>query len=91
MEERNKCSEEKCQETLLEDMAPDDLNEWLSIYVAETRKLKELYPPTTIHQLLAGIQYHMRAIDQENAPNIFAKNDPAFLIIHVASDNGLCL
>ena len=64
MTDRNECSEEKCLEMLLEDMAPDNLNKWLSIFVAETRKVNgEPYPPTTIQLLLAGLQHHMQAIN----------------------------
>ena len=60
MTDRNECSKEKCPETLLEDMAPDNLNKWLSIFVAETNKINgKPYPPTVIQLLLAGLQRHM--------------------------------
>ena len=39
MSQRNECSEEKCPETLLEYMEPTSLNKWLSIFLAETRKV----------------------------------------------------
>ena len=67
---------------------PAELNEWLSIYVAETRKVNgEPYPPTSIQLLLFGLQRHMRAMDNERAPNIFAKTDPAFQTLHHTMDS----
>ncbi len=42
--------EEKCPETLLEDMNSIQLNKWLSIFVAETRKVNgQAYLPPTLH------------------------------------------
>ena len=39
MSNRNESSEEKCLETLLEDMELTSLNKWLSTFIAETRKV----------------------------------------------------
>ena len=88
MSNRNKSSEEKCPETLLEDMEPATLNKWLSTFVAETRKVNgERYPPTTLHLLLSGLQRHMKAVDKQKAPNIFAKNDATFQTLHNTMDS----
>ena len=88
MSQRNESSDKKCPQTLLEDMMPAELNKWLSIYVAETRKVNgEPYPPTSIQLLLSGLQRHMRAMDNERAPNIFAKNDPTFQTLHHTMDS----
>ena len=88
MSNRNESSEEKCPETLLEDMEPTSLNKWLSIFIAETRKVNgEPYPPTTLQLLLSGLQRHMKAVDKERAPNIFAKNDVAFQTLHHTMDS----
>ena len=88
MRNRDESSEEKYLETLLKDMEPTSLNKWLSAFVAETRKVNgEPYPPTTLHLLLSGLQQHMKAVNKERAPNIFAKNDVAFQTLHHAMDS----
>ena len=80
--------EDKCPESLLEDMEPTSLNKWLSTFIAETRKVNgEPYPPTTLHLLLSGLQRYMKAMDKERAPNIFAKNDVAFQTLHHTMDS----
>ena len=58
MTERNSTSADKCPMSLLEDMDLVLLNKWLSVYVAETRKVnRETYPPATLlHSLLPGLQ-----------------------------------
>ena len=79
---------EKCPPNLLEDMTPVLLNKWLSVYIVETRKTNgELYPPATIHSLLSGLLRHMRNIDAQRSPNIFAKNDPRFQVLHTTMDS----
>ena len=79
--------EDKCPVTLLEDMDSEQLNKWLSAYVAETRKVNgEPYPPSTLQSLLSGLLRHMRAIDEKRAPNIFAKGNPAFKQLHCIMD-----
>ena len=41
-------------ESLLEEADAEQLNKWLSYYVAETRNTKgECYPPATLYQLLS--------------------------------------
>ena len=88
MSQRNECGGEKCPESLLEDMEPTSLNKWLSILIAETRKVNgEPYPPTSLHLRLSGLQRHMRATDAERAPNIFTKNDSAFQTLHHPMDS----
>ena len=88
MRNRDESSEEKYLETLLKDMEPTSLNKWLSAFVAETRKVNgEPYPPTTLHLLLSGLQWYMKAVDKEKAPNIFVKNDVAFQTLHHTMDS----
>ena len=88
MGHRNSCSAEKCPENLLEEMEPSQLNKWLSIFIAETRKVNgEPYPPKSLHLLLSGLQRHMKSFNKERAPNIFAKNDPAFTRLHQTMDS----
>ena len=87
MSYRNSHSSEKCPESLLEDMDPTLLDKWLSAYVAETRKVNgDPYPPTSLHLLLSGLQRHMRSIDRERAPNIFAKDNHSFQTLHHTMD-----
>ena len=81
-------SSDKCPESLLEDMDSAKLNKWLSVFVAETRKVNgEPYPPATLQLLLSGLQRHLRSLNLEKAPNIFAKNDPAFNKLHHTMDS----
>ena len=86
----NSSSTDKCPENLLEDMDPLQLNKWLSVFVAETRRVNgEPYPPskTDNHLLLSGLQRHMKSLDNERAPNIFAKNNPTFHRLHQTMDS----
>ena len=88
MGHRNSCSADKCPENLLEEMEPSHLNKWLSIFIAETRKVNEKpYPPTSLHLLLSGLQHYMKSLDKEQAPNIFFKNNPAFTRLHHTMDS----
>ena len=65
---------DKCPETLLEDMDSAQLNKWLAVYIAETKKVSgEPYPPSTLQSLLSGLLRHVRSIDDTRAPNIFEK------------------
>ena len=49
------------------------LNNWLSAYIAETRKVNgDPYPPATLRSLLSSLLHHMRSIDELRAPIIFA-------------------
>ena len=79
---------DKCPETLLEDMDREQLNKWLSAYVAELRKVNgEPYPPSTLQSLLSGLLRYMRSVDEKRAPNIFAKSNPAFKELHCTMDS----
>ena len=50
-----KSEDNKCPNTLLEDMNPAQLNKWLAVYVAETRKVNgDLYPPATLQFISLG-------------------------------------
>ena len=82
------CEADKCPETLLEDMDSAQLNKWLAVYIAETKRVNgESYPPLTLQSLLSGLLRHMRSIDDTRAPNIFAKNDPLFRELHLTMDS----
>jgi hypothetical protein len=64
------CDGDRCPESLLEDMDSAQLNKWLAVYIAETRKVNgDPYPPSTLQSLLSGILRHMRSIDPTRAPN----------------------
>ena len=85
---RSASNSEKCPETLLEDMDPAQLNKWLSVFIAETRKVNgEQYPPASLQLLLSGLQRHMRSVNIKKAPNIFAKKDPNFSRLHQTMDS----
>ena len=85
---RSASNSKKCPETLLEDMDPAQLNKWLSVFIAETRKVNgEQYPPASLQLLLSGLQRHMRSVNIKKAPNIFAKKDPNFSRLHQTMDS----
>ena len=88
MENRNSRPEaEKCPEDLLLQMEPNLLKKWLSVFVAETRKVNgEPYPPLTLQSILSGLLRYMRGADAQKAPNIFAKKDPRFEKLHNTMD-----
>ena len=45
----------------LQDMAPTELNHWLSRFVVEARKTDGTeYPPNTLHHIVAGLPRHLR-------------------------------
>lgn len=76
---------EKCPADLLD---PCLLNKWLSVFIAETRKVNgDPYPPSTLQSILAGSLRHMKRIDSLRAPNIFAKSDPAFETLRRTMDS----
>ena len=61
---------------------PQLLNNHLYKYVIETRKLNgDLYPPTTIHQLLCSILRHMRN-KNPSCPNFLDKKDCWYVWMH---------
>ena len=65
----------------------EDLNWFLTIYIANTRSEKgERYPPRTIHALLSGILRSMR-LENPSYPNSFDKSDPSFTTFQTALDN----
>ena len=54
---------------------PEIINLHLSRFIVETRKSNgEIYPPSTLHQLLCGILRRMRELNP-NCPNFLDKND----------------
>ena len=58
---RVKAQKEKCPDDILMSTDSALLCTWLSLYVAETRTTQgNLYPPSTLYQLLTGLLRHMR-------------------------------
>ena len=79
---------DKCPETLLEDMDSAQLNKRLVVYIAKTKNVNgESYPPSTLQSSLSGLLRHMRSIDDTQAPNNFAKNDPSFRELYFTMDS----
>ena len=65
-------------EDILLSSDPELLNLHLSRFVIETRKANgEMYPPSTLHQLLCGILRFMREHNPE-CPNFLDKSDNRF-------------
>ena len=65
----------------------DVLNEWLCVYVNETRNQKgERYSPKTLYALLCGILRHMR-VSNPRYPNFLEGNDPDFVRFRNTLDN----
>ena len=88
MQARNKrFSSEPVPTGVLSSSDPGTLNTWLSRYVVETRNAKgELYPPSTIYQLLTALLRHMRATNP-NCPNFLKKKNSQFRTLHRALDS----
>ena len=83
-----KSEADKCPVTLLEDMDSTQLNKWLAVYMAETRKVNgDAYPPATLQSLLSGLQRHMCSVNATQAPNIFDKSNPVFKELHSTMDS----
>ena len=62
------------------------LSTWLSRYAVETRTVNgELYPPSTIYQLLTALLRIMRASNPQS-PNFLDKKKPAFRQLHGTLD-----
>ena len=67
-----------CPADLLENPVVEDLNYWLSRFVAEVRNQEgKSYTPRSIHQILCGLQRHMLS-KCPTAPKILNKEDPRF-------------
>ena len=63
------------------------LNDWLCVFVTETRtKNGEMYPPGSIHSLLTGILRNMRE-NNPDYPNFLNKDNPVFRKFMVSLDN----
>ena len=41
-------------------MADSELSHWLARFILEVRNNGDLYPPNTIHHIVAGLQWHLR-------------------------------
>ncbi len=64
------------------------LNKWLPIFITKTRKVNgEAYPPTTLQQLLSGLQRYMRSINYAKAPISLRKIIPSFVNLHRTMDS----
>jgi len=73
--------------SLLEEADAEQLNKWLSYYVAETRNTNgECYPPATLYQLLCGLLRHMRLANPAT-PNFLDKKDSRFRGLQTVVDN----
>ena len=77
LNKRSDCSE-RCPEDILDRQAPEDLNRWVSKFIAEARRTDgQKYTPRTIHQILSGLLRYMRSVS-DSCPNILDKNDARF-------------
>ena len=75
---RNGSDKDSCPFDLLEIQNPPDLDKWISIFIAEVRRVDgKPYPPRSIHQLLSGLLRYMRQHDPD-APNILDRKNPKF-------------
>ena len=73
-------------ETLLTCTDPAVLSVNLSRFSVEARKSSgELYPPSSIHQLLCGVLRHMRELNP-HCPNFLDKKDASFRQLHHTLD-----
>ena len=89
MQEHNNQNPEKpCPEEILSPSCNKALlNEWLCVYIVETRSHSgERYPPKTIHALLCGILREMRVKNSEYS-NFTSKDDPEFNKFQATLDN----
>ena len=78
MLERNATNEEKCPADLLQNPTSEKLNYWLCRFAAEVRKKDGLlYPPRSIHLILAGIQRTVLEVSP-NLPKFFNQSDNTF-------------
>ena len=76
-----------CPVDLLENPVVEDLNYWLSRFVAEVRNQEgKPYSPRSIHQILCGLQRHMLH-KNPTAPKILNKEDVRFVAFRSAVDN----
>jgi len=74
-------------ESLLEEADAEQLNKWLSYYVAEARNTKgECYPPATLYQLLCGLLRHMRLANLAT-PDFLDKKDSCIRGLQTVFDN----
>ena len=86
-EARVKAQKEKCPEDLLRTTDSALLCTWLTRYVAETRTTQgNLYPPSTLYQLLAGLLRYMRDT-VPGALNFLDKGDQRFKALHNSLDS----
>ena len=79
-----------------DNLVPDDpfitgnaeqLCQWLSFYVTETRSCKcEPYPPKSLYQLLSGLLRHCRSLNP-SIPNFLDKGNPNFKTFHAVLYN----
>ena len=74
---RPDCSE-KCPEDILERQSPEELNQWISKFIAEARRTDgQKYTPRLIHPILSGLLRYMCSLS-DNSPNVLNKNDTRF-------------
>ena len=80
--------EEQCPESILSpSCTKEELNKWLTLFIAETRNQNgDQYPPRTIYAILSSILRYMHSENSEY-PNFLDKNDAAFATFQTALDN----
>jgi hypothetical protein len=88
LNEHNDKNPVKCPISILSATCSKDvLNQWLCVYINETRNQNgEPYPPKSIYALLCGILREMR-IKNPLYPNFLKKDDPDFVTFHNTLDN----
>ena len=81
MKEHNEHEDnDQIPEDILENMDPQALNKWLSVFIVEARKVNgEPYPPTALHNILSGILHYMHSLDPQECPIFFSKSDYSFV------------
>ena len=89
MKEHNEHEDnDQIPENILENMDPQALNKWLSVFIVEARKVNgEPYPPTTLHNILSGVLRYMRSLDPQKCPNFFSKSDYSFVSFRNTMDS----
>ena len=72
---------------LLPSCDAETLNEWLCVFICETRTTSgESYPPRSVYSLLSGILRYMRS-ENPSYPNFLDKKDPKFAKFTTTLDN----
>ena len=82
--------EEKCPDYLLEEPGADQLNYWLSRFIAEVwHSDGDLYPASMLYQLLAGLLRYTRS-KTKDCPNFTDKKDARFAELSGTCESVAC-